>query len=68
VDKSSLISESYQQGKLEFAIVPDFLANDSWSEVLDGITSIIHLASPLAREVAIPIFAVHHIETLTYAT
>ncbi|KAM0253341.1 hypothetical protein ACHAQJ_007291 [Trichoderma viride] len=50
VDKSPLISETYHQKKLDFVVIPDFLAHDSWPEVLDGITSIIHIASPLARE------------------
>jgi nucleoside-diphosphate-sugar epimerase len=32
------------------------LSSDNWSVVLDGITSIIHIASPLAHEVGAPVF------------
>ncbi|KAL7812678.1 NAD(P)-binding protein [Trichoderma aethiopicum] len=48
--KSQLISESYERGTLDFAVIPDFLACDKWHQFLDGVTSIIHIASPLARE------------------
>ncbi|KAL7948587.1 hypothetical protein V8C42DRAFT_363077 [Trichoderma barbatum] len=50
VGKSSLIYESHMRKYLKFLIVPDFLVGDHWSWALDGITSIIHLASPLAHE------------------
>ncbi|KAL7910311.1 hypothetical protein GGI35DRAFT_448441 [Trichoderma velutinum] len=49
-EKNSLISESYKKGVLDFVVIPNFLAFDNWPVVLDGITSIIHLASPLAHE------------------
>ncbi|KAL6883021.1 NAD(P)-binding protein [Trichoderma longibrachiatum] len=48
--KSQLISEAYERENLDFAVIPDFLACDKWHQFLDGIRSIIHLASPLARE------------------
>ncbi|KAL7818343.1 NAD(P)-binding protein [Trichoderma gracile] len=48
--KSQLISEAYKRGTLDFATIPDFLAYGKWPGVLEGITSIIHIASPLARE------------------
>ncbi|KAL6866876.1 NAD(P)-binding protein [Trichoderma novae-zelandiae] len=48
--KSQLISESHKRGILDFVVIHDFLASDRWSAALDGITSIIHIASPLARE------------------
>lgn len=35
--------------KIEFVIVPDFTAEGAFSKVLDGVTYILHLASPLAR-------------------
>ncbi|KAL7934287.1 hypothetical protein V8C35DRAFT_327210 [Trichoderma chlorosporum] len=50
VEKSSLISESHNRGIVEFVVIPDFLTSDKWPVVLDGITSIIHIASPLAHE------------------
>ncbi|EHK20906.1 uncharacterized protein TRIVIDRAFT_50565, partial [Trichoderma virens Gv29-8] len=53
-EKSSLISESHKRGILDFVVIPDFLSSDNWSVVLDGITSIIHIASPLAHEVGAP--------------
>ncbi|KAL4881920.1 NAD(P)-binding protein [Aspergillus karnatakaensis] len=46
--KSAAISNASKSGKLEFAVVPDFLAKDAVYNVLHGITVIIHLASPLA--------------------
>ncbi|KAL6796750.1 hypothetical protein J3E68DRAFT_401740 [Trichoderma sp. SZMC 28012] len=49
-EKSSLISEGHKKGILDFVVIPDFLACDNWPVVLDGITSIIHIASPLAHE------------------
>ncbi|KAL6697364.1 hypothetical protein J3F84DRAFT_368744 [Trichoderma pleuroticola] len=49
-EKSSLISEGHKNGTLDFVVIPDFLACDNWRAVLDGITSIIHIASPLAHE------------------
>lgn len=39
-------------GQLEFAIVQDFLEKDAIFNVLDGISVILHLASPLAVEVS----------------
>jgi UDP-glucose 4-epimerase len=50
--KSSLVDECHTTGQLEFADVSDFLDQRRWLEVLDGITAIIHLASPLAIEVS----------------
>ncbi|KAL5337888.1 NAD(P)-binding protein [Aspergillus crustosus] len=46
--KSAAIADASKSGKLEFAIVPDFLAKDAVYNVLQGITVIVHLASPLA--------------------
>ncbi|KAK1244451.1 hypothetical protein MKX07_003250 [Trichoderma sp. CBMAI-0711] len=48
--KSQLIAEAHKRATLDFAVIPDFLACDKWPGVLEGITSIIHIASPLARE------------------
>ncbi|RFU77339.1 nad-dependent epimerase dehydratase [Trichoderma arundinaceum] len=50
VDNSALISKSHEQGKIEFVVIPDFVSHENWPDVLDGITSIIHIASPLAHE------------------
>lgn len=46
--KSPLISSSHEEGRLDFAIIPDFLQPGALDSVLDGITAIVHLASPLA--------------------
>ncbi|PYH88159.1 hypothetical protein BO71DRAFT_282926, partial [Aspergillus ellipticus CBS 707.79] len=46
--KSMIITESVEQGRLEFAVVPDFLEKDAIFNALDSISVIIHLASPLA--------------------
>jgi nucleoside-diphosphate-sugar epimerase len=48
---SSLVAKSHEQGILEFAVVPDFLEPNAIQNVLHGITSIVHLASPLAADV-----------------
>jgi hypothetical protein len=48
---SSLVAQSHEQGILEFSVVPDFLEPNAIRNVLNGITSIVHLASPLAAEV-----------------
>lgn len=54
--QSALIAECYEKGQLQFAVVPDFVANGAFNKVLDGVTAIIHLASPLAVEVdALPL-------------
>ncbi|KAL4964991.1 NAD(P)-binding protein [Aspergillus stella-maris] len=47
-NKSSAIAEATKTGKLEFTIVPDFLDQNAVFTALQGITGIIHLASPLA--------------------
>jgi nucleoside-diphosphate-sugar epimerase len=49
--KSPVITSALAQGQLEFALVPELLSNDAVFNVLDGITAVIHLASPLAVEV-----------------
>jgi nucleoside-diphosphate-sugar epimerase len=46
--KSAVIAQSHDNGQLEFAIVPDFLKPNAVDEILEGITVIVHLASPLA--------------------
>jgi hypothetical protein len=51
--KSTIIAQSIGRNKLEFAIIPDFLEKDAFFSALDGITVIIHLASPLAIEVLV---------------
>lgn len=49
--KSPAITSAVARGQLEFALVPDLLSKDAVFNVLDGITVVIHLASPLAIEV-----------------
>ncbi|KEY65635.1 hypothetical protein S7711_07884 [Stachybotrys chartarum IBT 7711] len=46
--KSPLIMSSHEEGRLDFAIIPDFLQPGALDGVLEGITAIVHLASPLA--------------------
>ncbi|KAL4749642.1 hypothetical protein BDW72DRAFT_204619 [Aspergillus terricola var. indicus] len=50
--KSAAITESTQSEQREFAVVPDFLADDAVYNVLreSVVTVIIHLASPLALQ------------------
>ncbi|KAJ6086286.1 NAD(P)-binding protein [Penicillium sp. IBT 16267x] len=48
--KSPAITSALAPGQLELAVVPDLLSNDAVVNVLDGVTVIIHLASPLAIE------------------
>jgi hypothetical protein len=49
--KSTKIAQSAEQGQLQFAVIPDFLEADAFFMSLDGISVVIHLASPLALEV-----------------
>lgn len=50
-EKSTIIAESIDQEQLEFVVIPNFLESDAIFKSLEGITVIIHLASPLAIEV-----------------
>lgn len=50
-DKSTIIAQSLDQEQLEFVVIPHFLEPDAIFKSLEGITAIIHLASPLALEV-----------------
>ncbi|KAJ5519374.1 NAD-dependent epimerase/dehydratase [Penicillium expansum] len=49
-EKSAIIAESIDQEQLEFVVIPNFLESDAIFKSLEGITVIIHLASPLAIE------------------
>lgn len=49
--KSPAITSALDQGRLEFALVPDLLSKDAVLNTLDSVTVVIHLASPLAIEV-----------------
>jgi nucleoside-diphosphate-sugar epimerase len=53
--KSTVIAQSIDDKNLEFAVIPDFLKKDAFFEALDGISVIVHLASPLAIEVMGPL-------------
>lgn len=55
-EKSAFIAKNYEQGQLEFAVVPDFLRDAALDEALKGITAVVHLASPLAIEVSLVTF------------
>lgn len=48
--KSPLIAKRQAEGTLEFAIVPNFLSEGAFAAQLDGVTAIVHLASPLASQ------------------
>ncbi|OQE34778.1 hypothetical protein PENCOP_c015G01553 [Penicillium coprophilum] len=48
--KSTRIARSLDQEQLQFVVIPNFLESDAIFKVLEGITVIIHLASPLAIE------------------
>ncbi|KAL4936721.1 hypothetical protein BDV06DRAFT_233068 [Aspergillus oleicola] len=47
-NKSAAIGAAVKAGRLEFIVVPDFLEQDAVLNALQGITGVIHLASPLA--------------------
>ncbi|PWY86401.1 NAD(P)-binding protein [Aspergillus sclerotioniger CBS 115572] len=47
LSRAPIIANSLDQGQLEIVVIPDFLKKDAFIGHLDGITSIIHLASPL---------------------
>lgn len=49
--KNKLIAEAMNYKQLELTVVPDFLKPGAIQEALDGVTTVIHLASPLAIEV-----------------
>jgi uncharacterized protein YbjT (DUF2867 family) len=49
--KSPLIATNQDEGRLAFVIIPDFLEEGAIVKHLDGITTIVHLASPLASQV-----------------
>ncbi|CAG7933494.1 unnamed protein product [Penicillium olsonii] len=46
--KNPIIAGCLDQGRLDVVTIPDFLENDTFLKHLEGITTIIHLASPLA--------------------
>lgn len=52
-NKSTIIAQSLDRNKLEFAIIPDFLEKYAFFNALNEITVIVHLASPLAIEVLV---------------
>ena len=52
-NKNTLIATRQDEGTLEFAVIPDFLEQGAILGHLDGITTIVHLASPLASQVRI---------------
>ncbi|PYI12201.1 NAD(P)-binding protein [Aspergillus sclerotiicarbonarius CBS 121057] len=45
--RAPIVANSLDQGRLEVVVILDFLKKDAFTEHLNGITSIIHLASPL---------------------
>lgn len=56
VRKDSQISKlkgifSEYTNKIEFVIVPDITASNAFSNVLDGVDHILHLASPIASSI-----------------
>ncbi|KAJ5753520.1 NAD-dependent epimerase/dehydratase [Penicillium nucicola] len=48
--KSNVIAQSHDDERLEFTVIPDLLEKDAFFKSLDGISVIVHLASPLAIE------------------
>ncbi|CAI7601984.1 unnamed protein product [Penicillium glandicola] len=49
-DKSTTITQSLDRDQLQFVVIPNFLESNAIFKSLEGITVIIHLASPLAIE------------------
>jgi nucleoside-diphosphate-sugar epimerase len=52
IDKSALLARGQSDGTLDFVIVSDFLDQESLQQALRDVTTVIHLASPLAVEVS----------------
>lgn len=52
--RSPIIAASLQQERLEIVLLPDFYTTDAFFKCLNGITVIIHLASPMALDVGRP--------------
>jgi uncharacterized protein YbjT (DUF2867 family) len=50
--KSALLARGQSDGTLEFVVVNDFLDQNSLQQALKNVTTVIHLASPLAIEVS----------------
>ncbi|KAH7313539.1 hypothetical protein B0I35DRAFT_480218 [Stachybotrys elegans] len=46
--KSSVISDGHVRKQLEFIVIPDFLQPGALDGVLDGVSAVVHLASPMA--------------------
>lgn len=64
--KSPAIASALAQDRLEFALIPDLLSKEAVSNALDGVTVVIHLASPLAVEVLTFLtFPAHFVHSLT---
>jgi uncharacterized protein YbjT (DUF2867 family) len=51
-EKNQLVARSYGNGQLEFVVIPEFTDTAAIEAALDGVTAIIHLASPLAKVVS----------------
>ncbi|KAH8703867.1 hypothetical protein BGW36DRAFT_334899 [Talaromyces proteolyticus] len=49
-NRDPTVVESLERGQLHFVVIPDFLVEDAIFNHLDGITVLIHIASPLAIE------------------
>ncbi|PYH75562.1 NAD(P)-binding protein [Aspergillus uvarum CBS 121591] len=66
--KSAAVTESVRSGQLEFAVVPNYLADDAVYDVLrgSGVTVIVHLASPLALQVCFLDFLISLSDTENY--
>ncbi|KAJ5744907.1 NAD(P)-binding protein [Penicillium manginii] len=46
--RNPIVADGLNQGRLDVVVLPDFLENDAFLRHLQGITTIIHLASPLS--------------------
>jgi uncharacterized protein YbjT (DUF2867 family) len=46
--RNPIIADRLTQEKLDFVVISDFLKQDVFLEFLDGVTAIVHIASPLA--------------------
>lgn len=49
--RNPIVADGLNQGRLDVVVLPDFLENDAFLRHLQGITTIIHLASPLSFSV-----------------
>lgn len=49
--RNPIVAASLDQGRLDIVVISDFLKQDAFLQYLNGITAIVHIASPLGFSV-----------------